>query len=141
MVPNFIKDRLSPHQAQLLGQLLRYGISGLFVTALHQAMYLGMAEAAALSPQLANVIATCIATLIGYTIHSQWSFAGHGSEDGHARMGLRFVVVTLFGFLLNSFWIWLFHDRLGGPAWWASPAMAVLTPLAVFWLNRKWVFA
>jgi hypothetical protein len=30
---------------------------------------------------------------------------------------------------------------MGGEAWWPSPAMAVLTPLAVFWLNRKWVFA
>lgn len=141
MLPRFLKDRLDDHHVALLGQLIRYGVSGVFVTALHQAMYLGMAEGAGIAPQLANVIATIIATGIGYTIHSQWSFKGHGGTDGHARMGLRFVVVTAFGFLLNSLWIWIFHDLMHGEAWWPSPAMAILTPLAVFWLNRKWVFA
>ncbi len=141
MLPTFITSRLSPHHAVLLGQLVRYGLSGALVTALHQAMYLGMAEGFGTAPQVANVIATVIATGIGYAIHSQWSFKGHGGTDGHARMGLRFVVVTAFGFALNSFWIWLFHDQLGGEPWWPSPAMAILTPLAVFWLNRKWVFA
>ena len=141
MVPQYLKDRLSPAHVMLLGQLVRYGISGLFVTALHQAMYLGMAEGRGMSPQLSNIVATLIATLVGYIIHSQWSFKDHGGRDGHARMGIRFVTVTLFGFLLNSIWIWLFHDLLQGEDWWPSPAMAILTPLAVFWLNRKWVFA
>ncbi len=141
MLPRFLKARLDPAHVDLLGQLVRYGLSGLFVTGLHQAMYLGMALKGGIAPQLANLVATAIATLVGYTIHSQWSFRGHGSTAGHARMGLRFVAVTAFGYALNSFWIWLFHDRLGGAAWWPSPAMAVLTPLAVFWLNRKWVFS
>lgn len=133
--------RFEPHHVELAGQLIRYGLSGGFVTLVHLGIYWGFAGPLHVAPLIANIVAQVVSTTLGYVIHSRWSFRGHGRRDNLARTGGRFLIVTAFGFALNSFWVWLFTGLLGGAVWWPMPAMAVLTPLAVFWLNRKWVFA
>jgi hypothetical protein len=50
--------------------------------------------------------------LVGYVVHSRWSFRGHGRRDNLARTGGRFVIVSLVSFGLNQFWVWLLVQRL-----------------------------
>ena len=78
--------------------------------------------------------------LVGYVVHSRWSFKGHGRRDNLARTGGRFVIVSLVSFGLNSFWVWLMVRAFGWPIWSPYPLVLGVTPFAVFWLNRRWVF-
>ncbi len=134
-------SRLEDQHLQTLAQLFRYLFSGAFVTLIHLAVYWTAAQPFRVAPLIANIIAQFVSTALGYNIHSRWTFRGHGRRDNLARTGGRFLAVTVFGFLLNSFWVWLFTGLLQGAVWWPMPAMAILTPLLVFWLNRLWVFS
>jgi putative flippase GtrA len=127
--------------AMVLGQLFRFGLVGGFVTALGAGAYLVAAMAFDIAPLLANVIAYAVAVATGYVLHSRVSFRGHGRRDNLARTTSRFVVVSLISFLLNSFWVWLLTEPLGGPDWWPVVPMLFFTPLVTFALNRRWVFA
>ena len=126
---------------ELLGQLIRYGITGGLASVVHLGLYWTLAELAKVAPLIANFIGFVGALIVGYTIHSHWSFRGHGRRGNLARTGGRFFAVSLVGLALNSFWVWLFVERLGGATWWPMPFMLFVTPLAVFYLNRRWVFA
>ena len=80
------------------------------------------------------------AVIVGYFIHSRWSFRGHGRRGNIARTGTRFVVVSLISFALNSLWVWLLVQHLRLPTWAPTPLVLTVTPLAIFSLNRRWVF-
>lgn len=134
-------SRLDHAQAELLGQLIRYGLTGGFVTLIHLGVYWTAAQPMHVAPLIANIVAQMFSTTLGYILHSRWSFRGHGRRDNLARTGGRFIAVTVIGFSLNSLWVWLFTGLLHGPVWWPMPVMAIATPLLVFWLNRRWVFA
>jgi putative flippase GtrA len=130
---------LSPERRTVLGQLFRFVISGAFVTALGVAVYAFVALVLRWHPQLGNVLAYLVAVATGYVIHSQWSFRGHGAERNHATR-VRFVIVSIISFAMNSFWVWLLFTHL---AWGrAAPIVPMLfvTPVVTFTLNRQWVF-
>jgi len=133
-------SRLHPSHVALLGQLIRFGLTGGFVTAIHLGIYWTVAQPLKITPLIANVVAQIISTMLGYTLHSRWSFKGHGTRDNFTRTGGRFAIVSGIGFALNSLWVWLLTGLLHGPVWWPMPAIAIITPLFVFWLNRRWVF-
>ena len=141
MNPRHLLARLDPHHVDLLGQLVRYVFTGGLVTIVHLAIYWGLAQPMHIAPLIANIVAQTVSTTLGYNLHSRWSFKGHGTRDNIARTGGRFLIVTAIGFGLNSVWVWVFTGLLHGPVWWPMPAMAIATPLIVFWLNRRWVFS
>ena len=78
---------------------------------------------------------------VGYVVHSRWSFRGHGRRDNLARTGGRFVAVSLVSFALNQLWVWLLVVHFALPLWAPYPLVLGVTPLIVFALNRRWVFA
>ena len=123
----------------MLGQLLRFGVSGAAATALGVGVYALVALVLKWHPQLGNFLAYVIAVASGYFMHSTWSFKDHGAERTHATK-LRFAVVSVISYALNSFWVWLLftHLELGR----AAPIVPMLfvTPLVTFTLNRQWVF-
>ena len=126
---------LHPDRRRLLGQLARFVVSGAFVTALGVGVYALVALVFRWHPQLGNFLA--VAT--GYFMHSTWSFKGHGSDRTHATR-LRFVIVSVISYALNSLWVWLLYTHLGlGRAAPIAP-MLFVTPAVTFVLNRQWVF-
>ncbi len=130
---------ISAERRTILGQLFRFVISGATVTALGVGVYAIVALLLRWHPQLGNVLAYLVAVGSGYVMHSQWSFRGHGSERTHATK-VRFVIVSLISYALNSFWVWLLFTHL---AWGrAAPIVPMLfvTPAVTFTLNRHWVF-
>jgi putative flippase GtrA len=130
---------ISPERRTVLAQLVRFIISGATVTALGIAIYAMVALVIRWHPQLGNVLAYLVAMGTGYVMHSQWSFRGHGAERDHATK-VRFVIVSLISYALNSFWVWLLFTYL---AWGrAAPIVPMLfvTPIVTFTLNRQWVF-
>jgi len=141
-----VRDRIDraladPDQRAALFQLVRYAVIGAAITAGGQAIYYALAESRTTSPLVAIAIAWIFGVSVGYFAHGWISFAGHGQRDDHGRMGLRFVAVNLIGYALNSFWVWLLVDRLGGATWWPIIPNIALTPLMTFWLHRRWTFS
>ena len=130
---------LPPERRAVIEQLARFIVSGAFVTALGVGVYALVALVLRWHPQLGNFLAYAVAMATGYLMHSRWSFRDHGGERTHATR-VRFVIVSLVSYGLNSFWVWLTTAALGlDPAWPILP-MLFVTPAVTFLLNRQWVF-
>ncbi|MDQ2893660.1 MAG: GtrA family protein [Pseudomonadota bacterium] len=133
----------------MLGQLLRFGVTGLAVTVFYSAVYWPIATFGnrlywlgdgAEWPTIAGVIAFIAATAVGKVAHSSISFRGHGTRD--SRTSHRFLMVQLLGFALNQGFIWLLTGPMThGATWWPLVPAVLVTPLVTFWLQRNWVFA
>jgi putative flippase GtrA len=123
----------------MIAQLARFIVSGALVTALGVGVYAIVALVLRWEPQLGNFLAYVVAVATGYVMHSRWSFRDHGGERTHGTK-LRFVVVSLISYALNSFWVWLLfsHLQLGRAA--PMVPMLFVTPAVTFVLNRQWVF-
>jgi putative flippase GtrA len=138
IISNFIKDDT---RRALALQIIRFGVSGVFLTLL----VVGGANVIEflwhIDPNIAFAIAFVIGTGIGYLLHSNWSFKGHGSRDNAHIRTLQFFTVNILGFLLNEFFVWLFRKHFSAPFWVADLPIIFVTPLLSFSLNRKWVFA
>ena len=129
----------SPERRAVIGQLARFIISGATVTALGVGVYALVALVLRWHPQLGNFLAYVVAMATGYLMHSRWSFRDHGGERTHGTK-VRFVLVSLVSYALNSFWVWLLTSALElDPAWPILP-MLFVTPAITFLLNRQWVF-
>ena len=130
----------------MIGQLIRFLFVGGFLTLLYAVVYSVVIRLPLPMPpnrqlQFGNLCGYLVAMLLGYVMHSRLSFRGHGRRGNLARTGGRFFAVSLVGLSLNSFWVWLFVEWLDGATWWPMPFMLCVTPLAIFYLNRRWVFA
>ncbi|MET0375411.1 MAG: GtrA family protein [Rhizorhabdus sp.] len=131
---------MTHERAALLGQLLRYGITGVLASLVNIGIYHGCVQMGGLDPNLAWTIGFVGAATTGYVVHGQWSFRGHGSRDRQAIRITRFIIVSLISFALNSLWVWLLVQHMDLPLWAPYPPVLCVTPLLVFWLNRVWVF-
>lgn len=123
----------------LLTQFVRYALTGGLASFVNIAVY-WVLGARGLDPNAAWTVGFACAVVVGYIVHSQWSFRGHGRRDNLTRTGSRFVAVALVSFALNQLWVWLLVQRFGLPLWSPYPLVLGVTPLVVFSLNRRWVF-
>ena len=130
---------LSPERRTVLAQIARFVISGGAVTAMSIGVYALVALVLRWHPQLGNFLAYLFAVATGYFIHSNWSFRGHGSGRTHGTK-VRFILVSIVSYGLNSFWVWLLFTRLHLGR--AAPMLPMVfaTPAVTFVLNRQWVF-
>jgi putative flippase GtrA len=133
-------NALDEDRRAFVTQILRYGIAGVGVTLFQIGAYNLLLGAGHLAPLIALIVSTALAMALGYIIHSRFSFGGHGSRDNIARTGGRFVAANLMGLSINSLWVWLFTAIMHWSPHLASLPMVFLTPVALFWLNRRWVF-
>jgi len=131
---------MSRERMALLGQLIRYGVTGVFASFVNIGIYHALVKLAGMDPNLAWTFGFLGAAGSGYVIHGQWSFKGHGGRDRQMVRILRFAIVSLISFALNSFWVWLLVQHMDLPIWAPYPPVLCVTPLLVFWLNRQWVF-
>ena len=133
-------SRLTPERQALFWQIVRYGLSGLFITACQAVIYWTLAALVGWHPQLANVTGYVAAVMIGYVTHSLFTFRDQGSDGNHAARGFKFVAVSLLSYALNALWVFLCVTHMRWPEWSPIPAMLFITPAVVFGLNRQWVF-
>ena len=126
----------------MLGQIVRFGIAGLLSTLIYSAVYLPLSAYvfAAADAVYAVPFAFVVAVTAGFFLHSAWSFRGHGARDSSGRQHGKFVVVQLFGLVLNAGFTWVLTALLHQPNWVPLIPIVTVTPLATFALNRQWVF-
>lgn len=126
---------------EILGQLVRFGLTGGLLTLLVAGGYWLVATFFHVEPMLSLTLNFVVFTGLGYLLHSRFSFRGHGSRDNAPVRTARFFTVNVIGFLANQFFVWLLVKQLGGPTWWPVLPIVFVTPLLTFALNRRWVFA
>ena len=141
-----LTDRLTHEQRQVGLQLGRFLLTGGFLTLLYAGVYsLVVGADWSIGPsrqgQVANLCGYLVAMMLGYLLHSRWSFQGHGRRDNVRRTTFRFFIVSLISLLLNAFWTWLFATQLGLEKHVPLIPISFVTPLVTFTLNRLWVFA
>ena len=125
----------------LVGQLVRFGLTGGLLTLLVAGGYWLVATFLGVEPMLSLTLNFIFFSGLGYILHSRFSFRGHGSRDDVPVRTARFFTVNVIGFLCNQFFVWLLVKQLGGPTWWPVLPIVLVTPLLTFALNRRWVFA
>ena len=123
----------------LLGQLIRFGISGGIATAVYAIVYSPLAKYEITTPSVANLVGYFFAMITGYFLHSRWSFRGHGAREDH-RLKVKFLLVQTSGFLLKEVFTWALTGPMHGATWWPLVPAIFVTPLATFALNRQLVF-
>ena len=134
--------RLLPEQLRIIViQMSRYAVAGFTITLAVAASYWALAEPAGVDPMLSFSIVFLVFWSISYVTHGAFSFRDHGSRDRHHIRASRYLFVTLVGFCLNQFFVWLLVKQLDGPTWWPTVPMIFVTPLILFMLMRRFVYA
>lgn len=133
-----------PVVAQLMAmpatrQLMRYAFAGFCVTQFAACVYSALVFFLGTDPLIANVLSTSCGLCAGYLVHSRWSFATEASRNEGWQVG-RFLLASLFAFLVNTMWVWLCVKSLHLPPLTPVPLMMLATPWISFLLNRHWVF-
>ena len=131
---------MEPERRILIIQLVRYAFAGLAITAALSVSYWGLAEFGGVNPMASLAMVFVVFSLISYVSHGAYSFKGHGSRSRPLNRAGRFLMVTLFSFAINQFFVWLLVVHLGGPAWWPIPPIMFVTPLITFGLLRRFVY-
>ena len=120
-------------------QLLRYVIAGLCVTQFAAFIYSACVLWLGIVPLQANVVSTACGLVVGYCVHSRWSFAGGAADAEYAKV-MRFLFTSFVAFLANMTWVWLLVSVMRMPPLAPVPFMMFATPWISFLLNRYWVF-
>lgn len=126
----------------VLVQMVRFGLVGALSTVIYAAVYWPLATFVLPYPVMAVPIAFGVAVVIGYGLHSRWSFEGHGQAERSRATQVRFVLAQTMGLLLNAIFTWVLTGPLfHGPTWWPLVPAVLITPFVTFLVNRYWVFA
>ena len=127
----------------MLGQLIRFGISGGISTLIYIAVYAPLATYVFEQRHAVYAVpfAFAVAVTAGFFLHSRWSFKGHGTRDQGVKQQVKFVMVQASGMALNAAITWAGTALLG-----LSPLVPLLPAVAIamvftFMLNRWLVFA
>lgn len=123
------------------GQLIRYAITGGGVTLIGGGLYVALVQGTAINEQLAMLAAYGVCVAIGYVLHSRWSFRGHGTRDAPGKTTARFFVASLISYALNAFFTWALVRGFDLPRWTPVLTTMFVTPVIMFVVNRRWVFA
>lgn len=75
---------------------MKFGLTGVMVTGLHVVVALLLISTVLPVPAAANGLAFVVANLFSYAINTLWTF----SHPLHGRSLVRFLLVSLFGFII-----------------------------------------
>jgi putative flippase GtrA len=131
---------IPPEHRVVTVQMTRYAIAGLTITLAVAGSYWALAEFAGIDPMISLTLVYLVFSTVSYITHGSFSFKGHGERDRHHVRATRFVIVTIIGFCINQFFVWLLVKEMGGPTWWPTVPIIFVTPLVIFTLLRRYVY-
>lgn len=134
MVLRYIPER----HHEIVGQLFRYGVLGVFVTLCGQAVFVALDTFTKSPPQLCNVAGFLVSLVVGYNLHSRYTFKDRGERGWPAF--LRFFLAALPSYAVNAFWTWLIITELRLPHIAVQFPIFCITPFMIFAINKWWVF-
>jgi putative flippase GtrA len=86
-------ERHLPQHAPLIGQMIRFGVTGVLLTLLVAGGYWIVAAVFGVEPMLSMTLNYLVFTGLGYFLHSRFSFKDHGARDRPAARTIRFFTV------------------------------------------------
>lgn len=116
---------------------VRYGVAGVFATALYLAVAWVLVESGLLAPVAAAGVATGVVIISSYIVNRAWIFP---TDRSHASAFSRFVVASGLSMALNT---GLMHLAVQVFAWhyWIGLGLAtVVVPPTNFIINQFWSF-
>jgi putative flippase GtrA len=132
---------LDDSQRALIAQILRYAVTGGFVTLLGVIVYALFVRIVGTAPLVANIAAYLVAMAAGYFLHGRFSFRDQAASGKPAQVGAKFFITSGISFSLNSLFVWLFTSVFHWDKLTPIGAMVFITPVICFVIYRKWVFA
>jgi putative flippase GtrA len=133
-----------PHSTpSTICQFIRFGLVGVSATLTHILFFVAFIEVLGIGAFSANVIAYVIACFVGYSGHSTWTFRlrANSSRRTSSATFAKFIIASLCGLAFNALIVLAIVQVLSRPYFHAIPFMATVVPLAVFMMNKLWVFA
>jgi putative flippase GtrA len=119
------------------GQFLRYGLVGLASNLLLYVAYLGLTTLG-IGHKTGMTVLYAVGVVQTFVFNRTWSFRHDGELHGAFA---RYVVSYACGYLLNLSMLWLAVDWLGMPHQIVQGIMVVVVALAIFLMQKYWVFA
>ena len=109
------------HLTDLIAQGFRFGLIGIVATFVHVLVFISCIELLGIEPLWANFPAFSVAIIVGFIGHFSWTFKQHkpANESVWSAQLVKFVIVSLFGFGLNSAIVFLIVNLLHLPYWYA----------------------
>lgn len=133
--------QLSEQRRTALFQMVRYAIAGGLITVLVAASYWALAEFGGIDPMVSLTVVFCFFSIVSYFVHGVFSFRSLEAGDRHHVRGAKFLAVNVIGFLVNQLFVWLLVKQAGGPTWWPTIPIVLVTPLLTFALHRRYVYS
>lgn len=87
---------------------------------------------------LANVLAFCIASFIGFWLQKYWTFKNFKKE--YLAQSTKFYIIVFIGFLLNTFLVYLFIGVLGLHIFIGKPIQLFIVFFWNYSGQRFWTF-
>ena len=120
--------------------LAMFLVIGMGITISSAGSYWLLADRGGLDPNLSLLLVFVVFTLIGFVAHGRITFGDHARSGGSSARLVRYVVVSLSGFIVNELFVFVLVKKAHGPVWWPVVPMILVTPWLLFGLNRFWVF-
>lgn len=84
------------------GQALRFAVTGILNTALDFAVFSALVFVADLHIIAANAVAFLVAVSFSYIVNKKWTFSGRSSGQNMLSEWIRFIVISVGGFILAT---------------------------------------
>lgn len=123
-------------KSRAFNQLIRYSIVGITANIIGYAVYI-LLTALGVSPKITISVLYSTLVVIGFFANRRFTF-GHNNHIGLTAM--RYLVVQLFGYLLNLSLLMLFVDWLGLAHQLVQFIAIIVVAIFLFVLSRFFVF-
>ena len=121
----------------LLGRAFRYGLAGLFATAVYFGAVALLVEWVRMNPVPAAAVATVGVTVLSYILNRQWVF---DTQLSHASAFGRFVAASVLGLGINTGLMWVAVDLMAWPYVSGLALATLVVPPTNFVINYLWCF-
>ncbi len=118
---------------------IKFIIVGGLSTSVHALVYLFVLHWLLLHPQIANLCGFLTALFVSYIGQRSWTFSSVKIRHEHSAK-IKFILSSLFSYLLNSFWVWLNSYVFVLPADFSLIGIMLITPFVTYYLLTSWVF-
>ena len=123
----------------LVGEIVRFGITGVAATLAHLAVFALLFDVIDLYAPLANGLSAVFASVVSYVGQRYWVFGARAAGASRARI-LRFAVSLGVAAISHAAIIWVALHLFGLDPYVGVMLAVLIVPAMSFAINRFWVF-
>jgi putative flippase GtrA len=124
--------------AYMLQKFVRYGIVGIVGTVMYIGLLALLVNGFGLEPVVTSVFIFVFVLWVSYILNYFWTFR---ASRGHAEVFPRFIIVSVFGLLINTGIMYITIDILRWWYLWGVLISIFFVPCSNFLLNTYWTFS